>query len=58
MARRKLEEENIRKLTKVGQESLAVTIPKAIVTKLGLRDRQKVVVTEENGKITIQDWRE
>ncbi len=56
MGRRKASEENIRKLTRVGQGSLAVTIPVEIVNKLGLRERQKVVVTEENGIITIVDW--
>lgn len=56
MARRNIDEENIRKLTKVGQASLAVTIPIEIVRKLKLRERQKVVVTEKNGKIIIKDW--
>lgn len=58
MARRNIDEENIRKLTKVGQASLAVTIPIEIVRKLKLRERQKVVVTEKNGKIIIEDWKE
>lgn len=56
MTRRKIADENIRKLTRVGQTSLAVTIPMAIVRKLKLRERQKVVVVEKNGKITIEDW--
>lgn len=58
MARRNIDEENIRKLTKVGQASLAVTIPIEIVRKLKLRERQKVVVTEKNGKIIIEDRKE
>ncbi|MDZ7786258.1 MAG: AbrB/MazE/SpoVT family DNA-binding domain-containing protein [Candidatus Saccharibacteria bacterium] len=33
-----------------------VTIPKEIMNKLAWREHQKVVVTEENGKITIEDW--
>lgn len=57
MARRATDEENIRKLTKVGRTSLAVTIPIGIVRKLKLRERQKVVVTEKNGKIIIEDWK-
>lgn len=57
MSRRKTDETNIRKLTRVGQTSLAVTIPAEIVEKLGLRERQKVVVTERRGKITIVDWK-
>lgn len=57
MARRKADEENIRKLTKVGQSSLAVTIPVEIVRKLKLKERQKVVVIESRGKIIIEDWK-
>lgn len=56
MPRRKDEESNIRKLTRVGEGSLAVTIPVAIVNKLKLRERQKVVVKERGGVITIKDW--
>lgn len=58
MARRTLEEENIRKITRVGQGSLAVTIPVSIVKTLGLRERQKVVVRREGKKIIIEDWTE
>jgi antitoxin component of MazEF toxin-antitoxin module len=56
MPTRKAEDSNIRKLTKVGQGSLAVTIPVDIVNKLKLRERQKVVVKERGGVITIRDW--
>lgn len=56
MTRRKINEENIRKLTKVGKTSLAVTIPKSIVQKLKLRERQKVKVTLSGKKIIIEDW--
>lgn len=59
MARRKLSENNIRKLTRVGSggQSLALTIPIAIVRKLKLRERQKLVVEERGGTITIKDWK-
>lgn len=56
MARRKDSDKNIRKLTRVGRGSLAVTIPVDIVRKLGLRERQKVVVSEIDGKVVIEDW--
>lgn len=56
MSRRKLADNNIRKLTRVGQTSLAVTIPIEIVRKLKLRERQKVVVEERGGVIRIKDW--
>lgn len=57
MARRADNEANVRKLTRVGQASLAVTLPIEIVRKLKLRERQKVVVTEEKGRIIIEDWK-
>ena len=56
MAKRS-DEQHIRKLTKVGTHSLAVTIPIDIVRKLKLRERQKVVVREKNGTLTITDWK-
>ncbi|MBU2595371.1 AbrB/MazE/SpoVT family DNA-binding domain-containing protein [Patescibacteria group bacterium] len=57
MTRRKLDEENVRKLTKVGETSLAVTIPKSIVQKLKLRERQKVRVMLSGKNIIIKDWK-
>jgi len=57
MARRKLQEKNIRKLTRVGRSSLAVTIPIEMVKKLKLRERQKVVLNLRGSKITIEDWK-
>lgn len=56
MSRQDNNKQQIRKLTRVGQTSLAVTIPVDIVRKLGLRERQKVVVTEQDGKVIIEDW--
>ena len=48
---------NIRKITKVGQASLAVTLPKDLVRKLKWRERQKVVVTLKGKTLMIKDWR-
>lgn len=58
MGRNDLDEENIRKIQKTGREgeSYMVTLPKEIMNKLKWREHQKVVVTEKDGKITIQDW--
>lgn len=56
MTRRELDKENIRKLTRVGRTSLAVTLPHAIVQKLKLRERQKVKVVLKGKKIIITDW--
>jgi len=42
---------NIRKLTKVGQASLAVTLPKDLVRKLKWKEKQKVIVRQKGSKI-------
>ncbi|MDP3882747.1 MAG: hypothetical protein Q8Q48_01690 [Candidatus Staskawiczbacteria bacterium] len=54
---RKLEEKNIRKLTRVGRASLAVTIPIEMVKDLKWKERQKVVVKKSGKKIIIEDWK-
>jgi antitoxin component of MazEF toxin-antitoxin module len=60
MPRRKLEEKNVRKLTRMGREgsSLGLTIPKELVGELGWRERQKVVVKNSGKKLIIEDWKE
>lgn len=56
---RKLGNQNIRKITKVGGgASFAVTLPIEYIRKLNWREKQKVVVTLRGQKITIEDWRE
>ncbi len=57
MARRKLEDKNIRKLTKVGRQSIAVTLPIEIVRELKWREKQKVTVKKVRGGILIKDWK-
>lgn len=56
MARRKTTEQNVRKITKLGGHSLAVTIPIEMVRKLKWRERQKVVVKLRGKKLTVEDW--
>jgi len=58
MGRRKLKEKNIRKLLRIGKKtgSIAVTLPKEMVSKLGWRERQKVKVKISGRKIVISDW--
>ena len=55
--RRKLKEKNIRKITRVGRGSLAVTLPIEMVQKLKWKERQKVVLSLRGKKITISDWK-
>jgi len=57
MARRKIEDKNVRKLTKLGGKSIAVTLPIDMVRALAWRERQKVVVSKHGSKIIIEDWK-
>jgi len=58
MPRRKLGEQNIRKLTRTGGgKSLSLTLPIEMMRKLKWRDRQKVVVKLRGQKLTIVDWK-
>lgn len=56
MARRKLEDKNVRKLTKLGGKSIAVTIPIDMIRDLKWRERQKVVVKKVGKRLIIEDW--
>lgn len=58
MATRKLGEQNIRKLTKLGGKSIAVTIPVEFVRVLGWKEKQKVVVDLQRKKLIIKDWKQ
>jgi len=55
---RKLGNQNIRKITKVGGgASFAVTLPIEYIRKLNWRERQKVIVKKVGLKLTIEDWK-
>jgi antitoxin component of MazEF toxin-antitoxin module len=56
MGVRKQGQENIRKLTKLGNRSLAVTLPVEITEKLKLREKQRVVVKRKGKKIIVSDF--
>ena len=53
----KLKDKNIRKITRVGKTSLAVTMPKELAADLGWREKQKVRVDRIKGGVVIRDWR-
>jgi bifunctional DNA-binding transcriptional regulator/antitoxin component of YhaV-PrlF toxin-antitoxin module len=57
MAKRAQNESSIRKLTKLGKKSLAVTIPIEIIREFGWREKQKVIVKKSGKKIVIEDWK-
>jgi len=57
MARRKLEDRNIRKLGKSGSRSIVVSIPIEIIRELKWREGQRVVVTKRGNGVSIVDWK-
>jgi len=58
MARRKTEDNSIRKLTRVGGKSIGLTLPIELVRELGWQEKQKVVVKRVRGGVMIKDWKE
>ncbi len=58
MARRRIDERNIRSLTKVARgTSYAVTLPIEYVRKLKWRGKQKLEVKLYQDRIIIRDWK-
>ena len=53
----KKSEQLVRKVTRQGKRSLAITIPSEIVDELKIRERQKMVFKIERKKIVISDWK-
>jgi bifunctional DNA-binding transcriptional regulator/antitoxin component of YhaV-PrlF toxin-antitoxin module len=49
--------ETVRKLTKTGEYTYYVTIPKAHIEQLGWKERQKLVVRRSGSKLIIEDWK-
>jgi len=54
--RRRLEKRNIRKITRIGDRSLGITLPVGFLRKLHWREKQKVGVSLKGKTITIKDW--
>ena len=57
MARRKLQNKNVRKLTRMGGSSIGLTLPIEIIRELKWREKQKVVVKKRGKGILIVDWK-
>ena len=57
MANIKSNETNIRKLAKMGKESIGLTLPIEVIRELGWKEKQKVVVKVERRKVIISDWK-
>ena len=58
MARRKVGEEQVRKLQRTGEDggSYMVTLPKEMIAELGWQKRQKVTVRLDGKELVISDW--
>jgi antitoxin component of MazEF toxin-antitoxin module len=57
MPRKTLGERNTRKLLKIGNGSIALTLPIEMVRNLKWREKQKVTVRQEGNKLIIEDWK-
>jgi antitoxin component of MazEF toxin-antitoxin module len=57
MGIQKLVNRNVRKITKIGGTSLAVTLPRELVAELGWKEKQKVTVKRVRGGLLIKDWK-
>ena len=58
MARKRLENRNVRKLSKTGGgKSISVTLPIEMVRQLRWREHQRVVVRKSGSKLVIEDWK-
>jgi hypothetical protein len=58
MARKKLEDRNIRKLTRTGRGmSVSLTLPIEFIRELGWKDKQKVVVSKRGKSLVVTDWK-
>jgi bifunctional DNA-binding transcriptional regulator/antitoxin component of YhaV-PrlF toxin-antitoxin module len=54
----KRDEKTVRKVTKTGEYTYYVTIPKSYISALKWKERQKVVVKMVGKKLIIEDWKE
>ena len=51
-----MKDKTIRKITKTGDYTYYITIPRKFISELGWRKKQKVVVSKVGNKIIIEDW--
>jgi len=57
MPTQKLKNKNTRKLIKLGNGSIALTLPRDLINKLRWKERQKVTVRKVRGGLLIKDWK-
>lgn len=58
MTRQKMQNRNVRKITRVGNASLGVTLPAEELRELKWKEKQKVVVKRVRGGFLVKDWKE
>jgi len=51
-----MKDKNIRKISKTGEYSYYVTIPREFIAELKWRKGQKVTVKKFGNKLVVQDW--
>lgn len=54
---RKIEQRNIRNLTKIAKHSFGITFPIDLIRALGWRPRQKLTVSKKGKKLIVKDWK-
>lgn len=57
MARRRSDKGHIRKISRIGNRSVGITLPVEFVRDLGWREKQKVVVRKYRGRLVVSDWK-
>ena len=57
MPTQKLKNKKVRKLIRLGNGSIALTLPIELVKKLGWKEKQKVVARKVFGGLLIKDWK-
>ncbi|PIS21461.1 hypothetical protein COT51_02660 [candidate division WWE3 bacterium CG08_land_8_20_14_0_20_41_15] len=59
MSDKKLEDRNIRKITRIGNISYGITIPIEVIRQFGWKERQKVIlkIDSKNKIIVVRDWK-
>lgn len=57
MANAKAGKKGVRKLTKLGKKSVAVTLPIEMVKELGWREKEKVTVKKKGGALVVRNAR-
>lgn len=55
MSNRKATETSKRKLTKMGNRSLGLTLPIELVRSLGWKEKQNVIVKKMGGALVVRD---